>query len=290
MPLIDASQIYQMTNVGDHIDGTDVYNCNENLLDNAYFVGGGSQLGDGVFPINQRGLTSYSANAYGIDRWICYGGAITLASDGISVPANGVMTQPTANLTQLNGKTMTLSILYDSGMETGTAVLNLSGNTMFINNGASGQAYITSAGLVQFYKGSAYKVKAVKLELGTVSTLANDPSPNFQQELAKCQRYLFNLTIPAYFFSGIALYASDATAGSFTVTTPVPMRNGTPTVTITNTLSFGVGGTINSISWGAIYNNHVNIACTTSGGMTAGNLYPINSGGSDVTITISNEL
>ena len=43
---------------------------NRNLLDNAYFVGGGSQLGDGVFPINQRGTTFYSL-PYGniFDRW-----------------------------------------------------------------------------------------------------------------------------------------------------------------------------------------------------------------------------
>ena len=40
MPLIDMSETYQMTNVGDHIDGTDVYQSNRNLLDNAYFVGG----------------------------------------------------------------------------------------------------------------------------------------------------------------------------------------------------------------------------------------------------------
>ena len=41
-----------------------------NLLDNWYFAGGGSQQGDGQFPINQRGQTSYTAsNANCIDRW-----------------------------------------------------------------------------------------------------------------------------------------------------------------------------------------------------------------------------
>lgn len=43
---------------------------NENLLDNWYFVGGGSQQGGGQFPINQRGQTSYSGtNQNAIDRW-----------------------------------------------------------------------------------------------------------------------------------------------------------------------------------------------------------------------------
>lgn len=35
---------------------------NRNLLDNWYFVGGGSQQGGGQFPINQRGETSYSTS------------------------------------------------------------------------------------------------------------------------------------------------------------------------------------------------------------------------------------
>ena len=33
MPLIDMSETFQMTNPGAHIDATDVYNSNENLLD-----------------------------------------------------------------------------------------------------------------------------------------------------------------------------------------------------------------------------------------------------------------
>ena len=37
--------------------------------------------------------------------------------------------------------------------------------------------------------GASITVRAVKLERGTVSTLANDAAPNYQQELAKCQRY-----------------------------------------------------------------------------------------------------
>ena len=49
MPLVDTIETFQMTNVGTHIDGTDVYQSNRNLLDNWYFVGGGSQLGDGIF-------------------------------------------------------------------------------------------------------------------------------------------------------------------------------------------------------------------------------------------------
>lgn len=56
-----------------------------NLLDNWYFVGGGSQQGGGQFPINQRGGTitideqtvngyeSTYSNCYSIDRWLLFG-------------------------------------------------------------------------------------------------------------------------------------------------------------------------------------------------------------------------
>lgn len=242
---------------------------NDNLLDNAYFVGGGSQLGDGVFPINQRGQASYSANAYGIDRWICYGGAITLAADGISVPANGVFTQPTDNLTQLNGETLTLSVLYDSGIETGTATLDLSGTTMFINNGAAGQTYITNGGLVQTYKGTASKIRAMKLELGTVSTLPNDPPPDFGEELRKCQRYLWAETFGAN--TPIAVGLSFGTSVVFDLVVPVPMRKGaTIGVTFTATPYFAYDNQLLQVPAGTAYasgmnGNHLRLQIGTNG-------------------------
>lgn len=45
------------------------WHTNPNLLDNWYFAGGGSQLGGGQFPINQRGQTEYIGAGYAIDRF-----------------------------------------------------------------------------------------------------------------------------------------------------------------------------------------------------------------------------
>ena len=63
--------------------------CRPNLLDNWYFVGGGSQQGGGQFPINQRGQTSYAygyLGGYTVDRWKCQtGGTVTVASDGVVI-------------------------------------------------------------------------------------------------------------------------------------------------------------------------------------------------------------
>lgn len=60
---------------------------NRNLLDNAYFVGGGSQLGGETFPINQRGQTSYSGTGNTIDRWKCNDpvGVLSLSASGMSI-------------------------------------------------------------------------------------------------------------------------------------------------------------------------------------------------------------
>lgn len=164
---------------GDTCTNTGYGRTNPNLLDNWWFTGG-------KLPVNQRGKTTYDVNGYNVDRWICYAssGSVTVSENGITAPAYGVMTQALQDYTLYNGKTLTFSILYDSGMEVGTAVLDLSGSTIFIAN--AGMAYITSGGLVQFYKEAQYTVKAVKLEIGSVSTLAQDGEPNYGEELTKC--------------------------------------------------------------------------------------------------------
>lgn len=61
-----------------------------NILDNAYFVGGGSQANTGKFPVNQRQASSYSAAGYSIDRWILSANAtLTLPSTGAKLTKTG---------------------------------------------------------------------------------------------------------------------------------------------------------------------------------------------------------
>lgn len=279
MAVINVDDIYILDNTGQQVDDAvdyGLFNSNDNLLDNAYFVGGGSQLGDGIFPINQRGQTSYSANAYDIDRWICYGGAITLDADGLSIPANGVFTQPTVNrLTQLNGQTLTISVLYDTGIETGTATLDLSGTTMFINNGAAGQTYITSAGLVQTYKGTASKVKTIKLEKGTVSTLANDMPPDFRDELRKCKAYFQRVKQPQGYTAPIGFGIIGASSNILRTLIPLssPLRDATSiTASATNIGQMKVWGngsyfTPSAITGRTVLNGHAVVDITVSGSL-----------------------
>lgn len=58
----------------------------ENELDNAYFLGGGT--GWGSFPVNQRGKTQYAELATMFDRWkYIFGnnGVVTLTENGVSI-------------------------------------------------------------------------------------------------------------------------------------------------------------------------------------------------------------
>lgn len=273
---------------------------NRNLLDNWYFVGGGSQLGDGVAPINQRGQTSYAGVVNGMDRWRGWTAqsTVTLQADGVHLTGTGnigfISFLPTTFRTYLQNQTVTLSVLFTDGtLLTQTAALGTA-DAWIGGVGANGirvEFAFASAPYFLIYNtaGQSFGVVAAKLEKGSVSTLANDPPPDFGEELEKCLRYLWVWKLPAYNFSGVVLYAGTATEGTIVLTAPVPMREGTPTVAFTNTLYFGAGGTISSVSWAAIRNNRVTIACATSGGMTSGNLYPTNAGASDVTITVSNE-
>ena len=97
---------------------------NPNLLDNWYFVGGGSQQGGGQFPINQRGKTSYSNSGdsiiMSVDRWKFNpdtdSAVITINSDSVRMQKNGAANWPSINqlipISEItNGETYTISVL-----------------------------------------------------------------------------------------------------------------------------------------------------------------------------------
>lgn len=188
---------------------------NENLLDNWYFVGGGSQQGGGQFPINQRGQASYAGAGYGIDRWKAQGGAsIAIQSDFLSfsdtwgVVPGSILDQIGESGTNLylKNRIVTLSILVTSVSGTLRFEVGVTGGKIEIAFDSPGLYSVTGivnndlqylARLYNVTANASANIIAVKLELGTRSTLArlvdgewviNDPPPNFQQELAKCQR------------------------------------------------------------------------------------------------------
>lgn len=229
--------------------------CNKNLLDNWYFVGGGSQLGAGVFPINQRGQTSYSATGYKIDRWSLQRGSISLQDGGM------LCTSPTDNtfrfdqrlpygtIKDLLGKTCTLSALVNDTLCVYTTTVSEAELTKsFVVDGVDCSldlnfvaAWGTVARPVQFFVGSGKSavLKAVKLELGSYQTLAHNEGteenpnwvlneiPDYGEELAKCQRYY--IKFDRYIASGFL--TNSGKEYNIPIYLPITMA-GTPTVTM----------------------------------------------------------
>lgn len=295
MPNINIDDVYILNETGAEVDKvTGLYSKNENasdtekaqaranigaggtnpnLLDNAYFVGGGSQLGDGIFPINQRGQTSYAAYANSIDRWYA-AAAMTIEADGLSC---GAIVQKLSQTATLDGKPLTFSaLLADGTMLSGSAVFNSASDIYFYNDAGASEYLIYNTYFGGFEVVTTRKLAAVKLEYGTVSTLANDAPPDYGEELAKCLRYLFVLDIPAYFYIGCYAVAGDGTHGTFVVHTPVNMASPVITASIQGSLVVSTQGTIASIQWATAFSNAVNIAfALSSGSMVNGVMYPL---------------
>lgn len=196
---------------------------NRNLLDNWYFMGGGSQQGGGKFPINQRGATRYTHNGYSVDRWYygpgTDGNPMTISNDGITMVGVGdtYLRQRIENFQDLKGKSLvfsvlgvaqgnfTLYILTDIGDPVGhvAGYSHLTGNnTQSIYSAKADIPDVEGGNFLEFRvtarPGSTVALKAAKLEISTTQTLArkegdtwvlNDPPPNYALELVKCQRY-----------------------------------------------------------------------------------------------------
>ena len=294
MALIDMMETFQMTNPGAHIDATDVYNSNDNLLDNAYFVGGGSQLGDGIFPINQRGQTSYSAYTNSIDRWYA-AAAMTVAADGISC---GVIVQKLPHVENLNGKTLTFSaLLADGTMLSGYAVFNSASDTYFYRDAGASEFLMYNTYFGGFEVATADKIAAVKLELGTVSTLANDVPPDFGEELEKCKRYLQRVIQPQGYTSSVGFGMVGDASNILRTTIPLssPLRNAAIiTATATNTGQIFVWGngshySVTGVTGRTVLNGNAIVDITVNGTLENYKTYNLILNNADTYIDLSAE-
>ena len=200
---------------------TDIGVVRPNLLDNWYFVGGGSQQGAGYFPINSNGQTSYTTIGQTIGRWDNFISDVTttVQSDSIKISDvsghNGwiAFAQDYIAPTALKGKTVTLSAL--CGAITGDGfnfIIRLANGSTNVatysvacvaNSLVSFTKQITDATFdrlivaVQHGTGAAatstIELKAAKLELGDSQTLAHQENgawvlnevPNYEVEFYK---------------------------------------------------------------------------------------------------------
>lgn len=182
---------------------------NPNILDNWYFLGGGSQQGGGQLPVNTRGQTSYaSAVQYTIDRWKTTNANTTVAISSAGLTISGstgnapYLAQPIENIWALYGKKVTLSVLTTNGLKYATATLPNS-------NPTSTSTYATIRDLANIlYTAGVWYVRlraatggnetfiAVKLELGDTQTLCANVGgswvvteiPQYGEERMRCFR------------------------------------------------------------------------------------------------------
>ena len=234
------------------------YASNPNLLDNPWFT------------VNQRAQSSYvwdtdTGYKYTVDRWHAYKPNIQVTSDGIVYAYSGG-TEPGSNFSvfrqfiedysYLAGKTVTLSTIVNGTLYKATGVFPSvagdpsisivlgSGITMYVAF-QTGQDYPKVS--ITNYSTTAITIRAIKLELGSVSTLAMDAPPNYATELLKCQRYFYNANPEgaSYAFIGFAECSGTGANSTMYVTVPLPCKmRAKPSITLTGALRCRGGGTI----------------------------------------------
>lgn len=180
-----------------------------NLLDNAYFIGGGSQQGGGKLPINQGGNTTLNGAGYICNRWYQRFSSPTtkLTANGIKSENNSGGSAITQNFENggaaLSGQPLTLSALFqNAGLVWGSCASFDPTKSLRID-GRNGGSFVYNSKTSGFPNQVAdiripqndYLI-AARLEFGDTQTLArqvngqwvlNDPAPDYQTELKKCQ-------------------------------------------------------------------------------------------------------
>ena len=227
----------------------------DNELDNAYFVGGGT--GWGVFPVNQRGVAQSSGESAMFDRWSLYnstGGSVSLTENGLSIVGGNPYTVIKQMLKRALpvGATYSMSLLqhdgsFYSGVVTIPAKDAYSQSIPIFSNGSQFRLYgPNSFELVVVNGDTLTETEIIKLEPGGTQTAAYKKSDgtwamlpqgiDYRQELAKCQAYYWegdNLCFHAYRAAGYNAVIQ--------VPLPGPMRVDSPAVTISGLLISSTG-------------------------------------------------
>lgn len=173
---------------------------NPNLLDNWYFGN----------PVNQRGQMEYKTNGYTVDRWKSSASTNTVkVVDGcidFTVATSGQsVQQPQTHWEDLKGKTVTASMLLAAGATARICIVITGGTTVrseYISRGIASVTGFIPADATNVYiavqsdsVGSAVKLIAAKLELGTQQTLAHQGAdgnwllneiPDYNEQLLCC--------------------------------------------------------------------------------------------------------
>lgn len=192
---------------GDHVHPTDTSRASAaelatyvrpNLLDNWYFVGGGSQLGQGIFPINQQRQTAYTTVGGCIDRWVLNKGSFNVNAFGLVRSTDCDMHQNVKSSPFL-GKTVTFSVLTSAGLFTMTATIPAIDPNEWQVIGSENGLRLAFEGnnkgiRCQIFASVSGTALAAKLEIGSTQTLAHQENgawvlneiPNWSEQFYLC--------------------------------------------------------------------------------------------------------
>jgi hypothetical protein len=257
------------TNVQDAIDevvaGMGAQTSNRNLLDNPWFT------------VNQRGVTSGSDFLvhYTLDRWkTAYehdtSGSWSLVDGVLTLTAptsDGVFwLQNIENVADLDGCVLTASMMFSDGTIVSGTITRTNGTKQIFVTSDDYDVYFNALDTfnIKIKANKSIAIRAVKLEVGTASTLALDVAPNYTDELLRCQRYFKVIDFASqYAFYGFAIVESSTEAW-VNIIPPVQMRI-TPTMTTTGAFRLYISSTSKVVTLslaGASSKDSLIIKCT----------------------------
>lgn len=188
---------------------------NPNLLDNPWFT------------VRQRGNGPFTSG-YTVDRWKVSGGTPTITPRspyGINISASSAFAFDEftgMDSAALLGKTVTLSALIGGVVYSGTGTYT-SSTSINISVQAGGiyvrLVYDANHPQIRIYGAGTNNVDldAVKLELGSVSTLANDAPPDYDKELDHCKWYFERIKAQTTYSSFGNGFGETTTSGQMQV-------------------------------------------------------------------------
>lgn len=285
----------------------------ENLLDNPWFT------------VNQRGQSSYTDSGngkYTVDRWYLLGNTtgtatINVLNKGISftVSNDAVFDRFLQRIDNpfLYGKEVTISLIIDSVIYSARCTVPSAKASswqsifMHLSNGFTIELAVVPSVVTTYdfdlsihgpKDNTAHIIEAVKLELGSISTLAMDTAPNYATELLKCQRYFLRIkaTAASNWMLFCMVWANSSM--NYIINTPAEMRL-VPTVSVSNIANFIIckGASTNSRKtgtnincFGKIGNSIMGTINVSETDLALGDMYVIKAGSADDYINFSADL
>lgn len=215
------------------------------------------------FNVNQRGVTSVTAsNGFIADRWGVY---TTLATFEVTRNSSGhividntsgdaiitVFQKRTSTyINSLHGKKVTASVMFSDGtIKSGSITFDSTQSGTYYSDDDYALNYNPTSGsilAIVVRAGKTATVKALKLEVGEVSTLAMDPRPEYALELAKCQRYFQRIANKTANKASIGLGLAQSAIYLRAPLHYIEKRT-TPTITLTGTAHAGTAGAYDTV-------------------------------------------